>query len=103
MSHTRFNQSLTIAGVVISVDVTRPSFSLRVRSGDVFEAVVGPTTSYQVLTNLDLLSRDRVEDPPEATRDDDVLFSLRKYVVQDRPVFVSGVYQEDGDQRRYEA
>lgn len=103
MPHSRFNQSLTIAGVVVSVDEANPSFSVRVRSGDVFEAVVGPTTSYQVLTNLDLLSRDRVEDPPGAVRDDDVLFSLQKYVVRDRPVLVNGVYQEDGDRRRYEA
>src|SRR5512144_1330332 len=101
--HKGFNQSLTISGVVTSVDVARPSFSVRVRSGDVFEAIVGPTTSYQVLTNLDLLSRDRVEDPPEAAGDGEVPFSLRKYVVQDRTIHVTGVYQAAGDRRRYEA
>ena len=66
------------------------------RSGDPFEALVGPTTNYQVLTNLDQLSCDRVEDPanlPSGTSG--VIFNLKKYIVVGRPVFVNGIFQEN--------
>jgi len=74
------------------------------RSGDTFEALVDPTTYYQVLTNLDLLSRDWVEDPgnlPSGTSG--VIFNLKKYIVEGRPVFVSGIYQENGGAHCFEA
>ena len=68
MSLKSYNQSLTVAGTVVAVDLSKLSFSLRARrGGDVFEAIVGPTTAYQVLTNLDLQERDRVEDPSAPT------------------------------------
>jgi hypothetical protein len=103
MSLSSFNESLTIAGAVTAVDLSRLSFSAKARSGDVFEVFVGPRTYYQVLTNLDILGRDRVEDPPGVMRNDDVAFNLQKYVVVERPIFVSGIYQQNGDQQLYEA
>jgi mannose/cellobiose epimerase-like protein (N-acyl-D-glucosamine 2-epimerase family) len=102
MPLSTFYQTLTVAGSAIAVDIGKPSFSVQARSGDVFEVMVGSTTYYQVLTNLDNLGRDRVPDPPGVTRTDDVVFNLQKYVVPGRPVFVSGIYHENGNQQRFE-
>lgn len=101
MPLTSYSQSLTVVGRVVSVDPINRSFKVKARSGDMFDAIVGSTTSYQVLTNLDMRSRDAVEDPSGVKRDDGVAFALQKYVVRDRPVVVNGIYQEDGDQQRY--
>jgi mannose/cellobiose epimerase-like protein (N-acyl-D-glucosamine 2-epimerase family) len=103
MPLSRFCQTLTVAGAVIAVDAGKPSFSIRARSGDVFEAFVGPSTYYQVMTNLDILGRDRVDDPAGVTRTDDVTFNLQKYLQTGRPVFVSGIYQENDNRQRFEA
>ena len=63
MSLSNFNQTLTVAGTIVSADPNMPSFSIEARSGDTFEAVVGRETYYQVLSNLDALDRNRVPDP----------------------------------------
>ena len=104
MSLKSFTQLLTIAGTVPG-DPGPSSFKLESRSGDVFEVNVGPTTSYQVLTNLDVLGRDRVtkEPPASVPRNDPVAFALAKYVDAGRPLVVSGLYQSDGGADRYEA
>ena len=98
-----FAQTLTVAGSIISVDPGGPSFSFKARSGDTFEAIVGPETNYQVLSNLDGVDRDRVDDPQRGPGDDDIVYKLRKYAVVGRPVFVRGIYQENGGAQRYEA
>ena len=98
-----FNQTLTIHGVVTSVDPRKPSFSVQARSGDTFEAFVGPTTYYQVVSNLDNLARDRVPEPQDVDRNDEVRYNLTKYIQTKRPVTVTGVWQEDGNETRFEA
>jgi mannose/cellobiose epimerase-like protein (N-acyl-D-glucosamine 2-epimerase family) len=103
MPLSAFNQSLTVAGAIVAVAPDRPSFSVRARSGDVFEAFVGPETYYTVMTNLDLQGRDRVPDPAGVARDNGIVFNLQKYAVTGRPVSVGGVYQENGGQSRFEA
>lgn len=103
MSFRRFYQELTVTGSVISVDPNQPSFSVKARSEDVFEAMVGPTTWYQVVTNLDNLGRDRVPEPERVEGEDDVRHNLRKYIQVDRPVTVNGVVYMEGEQQRYEA
>ena len=102
MSLNSYNQMLTVGGIIASVNPGRKSFSVEARSGDTFEAIVGPETQYQVLTNLDAMDRNRVPDP-DIPRDDDIDFNLQKYAVAGRPVFVRGIYQENGPSRRYEA
>ena len=97
-----YNQTLTVGGAIVSVDLSRRSFSVEARSGDIFEAVVGHETNYQELSNLDGLDRNRVPDPDVAP-DDQIDFNLQKYAVAGRPVFVRGIYQENGLSRRYEA
>ena len=42
-----FNQTLTVAGTIVSADPNKPSFSIEARSGDTFEAVLGRETYYQ--------------------------------------------------------
>lgn len=98
-----FSQTITLAGTVVSIDEARIAFSVQARSGDVFEAIVGPNTSFQVLTNLDQISRDRVPDPAGVPAEPGPFFALKKYVAIDRPVFVGGIYQEDGEHVRFEA
>lgn len=99
-----FNQTLTVAGSVVSNNSAKPSFTVKARSGDLFEAIVGPTTYYQVLTNLDNLPRDRVPAPDGLRRDDDpVVFDLCRYAEPGRTVFVTGIYQENGGHQRFEA
>jgi len=98
-----YNQTLTVAGNIVSVDPGGPSFSFEARSGDTLVAIVGPETNYQVLSNLDGVDRDRVPDQDRVPGDDDIVYKLRKYAVPGRPVFVSGVYQENGGGQRYEA
>ena len=102
MSLNGYSQMLTVGGIIASVDPGRKSFSVEARSGDTFEAIVGSETQYRVLTNLDAMDRDRVPDP-DIARDDHIDFNLQKYVVAGRPVFVRGIYQENGTSRRYEA
>ena len=98
-----FNQTLTVAGSVISIDEQKPSFSLRARSGDVFEAMVGPETYYSVVSNLDSLDRNRVPDPQGAGGESDVVRNLRRYAVKDRPLVVVGIYQQNDGRERFEA
>ena len=98
-----FVQTLTVAG---RVDPGGLSFSVKARSGDTFEAIVGPATDstiYTVLTNLDEVNRDGVKDPKPARGEDDAVYNLRKYVQVDRHVVVRGFYQENGSGTRYQA
>ncbi len=103
MSLHGFNQTLTVAGTVISIDPQKPSFSLRARSGDVFEALVGPETYYSVLTNLDGIDRNRVEEAQVAPGESGILHNLRNYASVDRHLVVVGIYQENGEAERFEA
>jgi mannose/cellobiose epimerase-like protein (N-acyl-D-glucosamine 2-epimerase family) len=99
-----FVQALTVAGNVTAVNPQNRSFTLQCRTGDVVEVFVGPTTNYAVLTNIDNLDRNRVLEPEGRRRDEDpVGYDLEKYVGRDGIRVVEGLYQEDGDRRRFEA
>jgi mannose/cellobiose epimerase-like protein (N-acyl-D-glucosamine 2-epimerase family) len=103
MGLNSFYEELTVTGSVIAIDVDKPSFSIKARSGDIFEAIVGTTTWYQMLSNLDNLGRDRVPEPEGVSREDGVRYSLQKYIQVNRPVTVNGVAYSDGERQRYEA
>jgi mannose/cellobiose epimerase-like protein (N-acyl-D-glucosamine 2-epimerase family) len=103
MSLRSFNQTLTIAGTVVGIDLAVPSFTIEARSGDKFEAVAGPSTYYQVMSNLDGLGRDRGESPVRQLSESDIVYGLRKYISTGRPVFVHGIYQENDGRQRFEA
>lgn len=103
MSLNSFYQTLTVSGSVVAVEPDALSFSIRARSGDVFTTFVGATTYYSVLANLDGLNRDRVTEPPGGGSSDNIRYSLNKYIQIDRPVTVVGNWQENGNERRFEA
>lgn len=99
-----FVQALTVAGNVTAVNPQNRSFTLQCRTGDMVEVFVGPTTNYAVLTNIDNLDRNRVLEPEGRRRDEDPIgYDLAKYVSRDGIRVVEGIYQEDGDRRRFEA
>ena len=92
-----FYQSIGVYGTVVALDAQNLSFSVQSRSKNIFETYVGPTTYYEVLTNVDGIWRDRVADPDGLVRNDDpVRFDLRKYIARDMTVFVRGIYQQHG-------
>lgn len=107
MALASYYQSLTLYGTVLAVEPDKASFTVKTRSGDVWEARVGPTTWYQVITNLDGLWRDRVADGAQVAADPAETRELRanlvKYVQPDRVVVVEGLVYIDGNTRLYEA
>lgn len=101
----QFTHSITVMGVVTEVDEKSNKFSLRSRSGDIYEVFVGETTTFRVLQNLDGLDRDRVLDPKEGF-DDSISHSLRmirKYVWPNGLLTIQGIYQADNLNARLEA
>src|SRR5690349_1290732 len=98
-----FSQSLTLMGLVKSVDLSAKSFVLCCRSGDEIQVSVGPTTYFSVLSNLDGLDRDRVPEPEGPSTGDGDADRLRKYVKDNLLLAVEGIYQEFGDKKSFEA
>jgi mannose/cellobiose epimerase-like protein (N-acyl-D-glucosamine 2-epimerase family) len=102
-----FVQNTTVHGRIIAVDPDKPSFRIKARSGDVFEAVVGPTTWYEVVSNLDSINRDRVKEPSNVPAEPAATHGLRygfaKYIELGRPVTVIGLVYLDGGKILYEA
>lgn len=103
MSLHSFYQALTVSGKIVSVDPAKPSFSVEARSGDIFEAVVGPETYYSVLSNLDGLDRNRVPEAQPVSGESGIVYNLRKFASEGRVVSVRGVYQQHEGRERYEA
>jgi len=97
----RFTQSLTVMGTVTESDLANASFSVKAQSGDSFEAYVTAQTSFQVLTNLDSLSTDRVLDPMDHGSPASGL--VKKYVNQGQLLVVQGVYQLNDENSRFDA
>ena len=98
-----YAQSMTVVGTVIDVRPEHASFVLRCRSGDEFEIFVGPTTSFQVVRNLDGIDRDRVRAPERVDGDGDLQYNIRKYVRQGGLIGVQGIYQEHEPNTRFDA
>ncbi|MBI2909584.1 MAG: AGE family epimerase/isomerase [Chloroflexi bacterium] len=89
----RFTHSLTVMGIVTQVNAEEGAFSLRCRSGDVYQVSVGKTTTFPVLRNLDELDRDRVRNPEGF--DSSPPHMVRKYVWPNALLTVQGIYQEN--------
>jgi hypothetical protein len=104
MPLNNYYQTLTVMGAVIARDDDALTFSVQARSGDVFQAVVGPSTYYTVMSNLDDLNRDRVPNPDGLEwSDNPPKYDLVKYIQLQRPVTVTGLYYEHGGKQRFEA
>lgn len=99
----RYNQSLTLTGLVIEEPKQgASSFRLQCRSGDIFEVFAGNTTSFEVLTNLDGLDNDRYPPLPKSGGLS-AAENIAKYIRKDRLVSVEGIYQQDDTAHRYDA
>src|SRR6187402_2146766 len=102
-----FNQTLTVSGSVSEVDLDHLAFTLKARSGDTFRVFAGPSTYYQVVRNLDNLNRNRVPPIPGVPEPgggpERIRYDLQRFVVLDRPLSVTGVFQEHHAEGRLEA
>lgn len=98
-----FSQSMTLLGKVTNVNVTEASFTLRCRSGDSFQVKASSQTTFNVLRNLDGLSRDRVPTPPNFNPNGGVSEMVRKYVHPDELVIIYGIYQAHQGKEQFQA
>jgi hypothetical protein len=90
----RLTQSLTLMGVVKSIDPAAGVFTIECQSGEAIVARVGQETAFTVLRNLDDLDNDRV--PTPAGYVDSPRARLEKYVKEGWLIAVEGVYQWNG-------
>src|SRR3974390_1250532 len=95
-------QSTTLMGTVTNIDSANSSFTMRCRSGDIFQIHVSSTTVPGVLTNLDELNRDRMPDPEHFNPAGGAPELVRKYLSPDVLVVVQGIYTEHEDLKRIE-
>lgn len=98
MGYRSFAATTAVAGTVASIDVGSSSFTIACRSGDVVDVFVGPTTIFEVLTNVDGVPRDRTPGPPTDGDGD----ALSRYVAVDNLVFVRGIDQEHAGRTRFD-
>jgi len=98
-----FSQSMTLLGKVTNVNVAEASFTLRCRSGDSFLVRTNSETTFNVLRNLDELSRDRVPAPPNFNPNGGPSEKVRKYVRPDELVIIYGIYQAHQGKEQFQA
>jgi mannose/cellobiose epimerase-like protein (N-acyl-D-glucosamine 2-epimerase family) len=84
-------------------------FSVRCKSGDLFDVYVGVTTNFNVVQNLDGLDNDRIFSKDEHGNDvlaknlGDLLRKTQAYVSPGWLIAVTGVWQVDGDSSRFDS
>ena len=99
-----FGQSITGMGHVIDTDPGNYAFKIRVRSGDTFQCFVNEETQFSVLRNLDGQNPDRFTAPRNSKhRPDSPPYQIEKYLRKGMTISVDGIYQEDGEVRRFDA
>ena len=99
-----FAQSITGMGHVIDTDPGNYAFKIRVRSGDTFQCFVNEETQFSVLRNLDGQNPDRFTAPRNSKhRPDSPPYQIEKYLRKGMTISVDGIYQEDGEVRRFDA
>ncbi len=97
--YNRFTNDLTVMGHVISMNVATASIQVRARSGDVFEAFIGPQTWFYVLTNLDETSHDWWRNQPGPANVGD---ALARYVRMGDLILVDGIQLQDAGRVRFD-
>lgn len=109
--------SLTVTGMVVSVNASKAMLRIALLSGDSFDVSVSRTTWYEVLRNVGDESRDRVPEPTLAVvegqigkRDDapdqsiwDAKRSLIKYIRPGVMVSIRGVSSQNGENFSFSA
>ena len=94
---------MTLLGKVTDVNVKEACFTLRCRSGDSFLVRTSSQTTFNVLRNLDELSRDRVPAPPDFNSGGGISELVRKYVHSDELVIIYGIYQAHQGKEQFQA
>jgi len=96
-----FYQYTTLLGTVKEINTEDHAFTVHCRSGDEFRAFVTDQTWFRPLSNLDGVTRDRYQNPPNF--DNSVRARLDKYLTENAYVVLIGVFTQDGDAKRFDA
>ncbi|MGY4801324.1 AGE family epimerase/isomerase [Teichococcus aerofrigidensis] len=83
-------QSISLLGIVKSVDPDDWAFTLRCRSGDTYKLQVNVETSFSVVRNMDDLDLDRVQSPPNYDAAN-VAARIGKYIKTNTLIAVQGI------------
>lgn len=96
-----FNTALTLQGTITSVDPQRARCEIKLRSGDTWSVQFATETTFSVITNVDGVDRDKVEEPAGA-HNGDLSYRVAKYIRPDDIVFIRGVFWEHEGIRHFE-
>lgn len=100
MSFKSQAETMTVAGKVADISERYRRFTLRTRGGDSVEVNVGETTTFQVMSNVDGVPRDRTADP--GNNGDDAQRNIRRYLAKDSLIFVRGNNLEYKGRQRFD-
>jgi putative intracellular protease/amidase/mannose/cellobiose epimerase-like protein (N-acyl-D-glucosamine 2-epimerase family) len=92
----RFANQLTVTGLVRDISPDGAWIGVRARSGDEFQAFMGPETQFSVLQNLDEQSNDPFRNDEERPRDP------RNFLSPGQLVIVEGMLLEDDHRQRFD-
>ncbi|WP_163999276.1 AGE family epimerase/isomerase [Pyxidicoccus caerfyrddinensis] len=94
-------QTLTLQGIVASVDPQQLQCDLHLRNGDTVTLHFGAETTFSVLTNIDGVSHDRVPEAPGA-EGGELQRKVARYLRPRDTVFVRAIQMEHAGQRRFD-
>lgn len=97
----RFTLNTTLTGKVVNENQTENEFVIKCRSGDEFIVSVGRETQFRFVQNLDDVNRDRISTPEGFSGTPQQL--IDKYIQPNQLVTLQGIYQENGDKKRFDA
>jgi hypothetical protein len=99
----KYFEQFTLVGEIIASDPSKGHFSIKLLSCDIVEVWPGTETSYQVLTNLDNLNRDRVPSIDLAANESQQMYQMRKYLQPGLMACVQGIRGVNGGTERFDA
>lgn len=97
----RFTLNTTLTGKVVNENQTENEFVIKCRSGDEFIVSVGRETQFRFVQNLDDVNRDRISTPEGFSGTPQQL--IDKYIQPNQLVTLQGIYQENGEKKRFDA
>jgi mannose/cellobiose epimerase-like protein (N-acyl-D-glucosamine 2-epimerase family) len=96
-----FNITLTIQGTVKSVDPRNARCEVTLRSGDTMAVQFSAGSWFTVMTNADGVDNDKVEESAEP-QPTDLARRVAKYIRPKDVIFVRGILQENGTEKRFD-
>lgn len=97
----RFTLASTLMGTVSEIEADNASFQIKCRSGDDFWISVGQETQFKLVKNLDGANYDRYPSPLEFSNTPSD--RVKKYIQPNQLIVVHGVYQQNEDQKHFNA